>query len=428
MKIVIAALLLSLCAFRAGAQEIVAGSTLTLNQCISIALGNDPDIKASAFTANAQKAVLGQAKSAYYPTLNATAGYTSNHADKRNLTDTYASTIGNYDTKSAGLALNQIVYDFGKTGGSVKAGKAQARSAEFDVDNQRVETAHVIKQAYYAFAFATLGQALSDEVLAQYSKNVYFARAHFEAKISPKYDVTKAEADYSSAKLNNIKARNDVQLSRAYLINSMNLLTAPEFSIESSTEFVKYPVEMDEVVSAAYASKPDLLSAMAQVDALSAQVSAAKGGYFPTLSASAGYNFLGTRSPLSQGWNAGVSMSANIFSGFVTKEKVSEQENRLAAMRAKVESLKLSIYLDAKQAYLNLLKYEQAVATSIDQVQQATENLEIASLRYQTGLGSPMEISDATVLYNNSKGSLLNSLYNYKLAEAEIEKIKGSKQ
>lgn len=428
MKIAIAALLLSLCAFGADAQEIVAGSTLTLNQCVSIALGNDPDIKSYQYTANAQKAVLGQAKSSYYPSLNATAGYTSNHADKTNPADPYASTIGKYDSKSAGLALSQLVYDFGKTGGSVRAGKAQARAAEFDVDNARVEVAYTVKRAYHAFAFASLGLKLSDEVLAQYGKNVYFARAHYDAKISPKYDVTKAEADYSSAKLNNIKASNDVKLARVYLINSMNLTSAPEFNIEASTEFVKYSADLDEIVKAAYAAKPDLQSLIAQADALNGQISVARSGYFPTLSASAGYNFLGTRSPLSQGWNAGVSLSANLFSGMATREKVLEQESRLAALRAKVESAKLSIFLGAEQAYLNLLQYEQAVATASDQVRQATENLEIANIRYQTGLGSPMEISDATVMYNNASGSLLNSLYNYKLAESEIEKIKGSKQ
>ena len=430
MKQIISAGTIFLFAACASAQQdaIVAGSTLTVNQCISIALSNDPDIKAYDYTAQAQQAVLAQSKSAYYPTLNAEAGFNSNHADKLNALDPMASSIGNYDGKNAGLTLNQLVFDFGKTPAAVSANRANLRSAKFNVDDQIVSVVDEVKRAYNAVVFAKLALALSDEVVVQYRQSLTYAQAHYDSKIRPKYDVTKAEADLSSAQLDNIKARNNVLLAQAYLNNTMNLPEAPEFNVQASTEFVKYKIKFDDIISAAYANKPDLLSLIAQADAQEEQLKYSRRDQYPALNAVAGYNFIGSQSPISQGWNAGLNITADIFTGMRKVSKVDEMDKRLKAMRSKIDSLKLKIYLDAKDAFLNLAQYEQSNAAATDQVRQTTENLEISMLRYQTGLGSPVEISDAMVLYNNSKMELLQSLYQYQLAKAGIEKIMGNKQ
>ncbi|NWF56744.1 MAG: TolC family protein [Syntrophaceae bacterium] len=49
----------------------------------------------------------------------------------------------------------------------------------------------------------------------------------------------------------------------------------------------------------------------------------------------------------------------------------------------------------------------------------------MASGRYQVGVGSPLEITDAEVLLANAKANHIQALYNYKVAEARIEKAMG---
>ena len=58
---------------------------------------------------------------------------------------------------------------------------------------------------------------------------------------------------------------------------------------------------------------------------------------------------------------------------------------------------------------------------------QAKENYELASGRYRTGVGNPIEVADATITLNNARANLNTALYNYKMAQAALEKSIGVK-
>ena len=56
---------------------------------------------------------------------------------------------------------------------------------------------------------------------------------------------------------------------------------------------------------------------------------------------------------------------------------------------------------------------------------QAEENFVLATGRYQVGVGSPLEITDAEVSLANARGNYINALYNFKIAKAKIQKAMG---
>jgi outer membrane protein TolC len=58
---------------------------------------------------------------------------------------------------------------------------------------------------------------------------------------------------------------------------------------------------------------------------------------------------------------------------------------------------------------------------------QATETLELANLRYTSGLADPLEVTDATVSYSNARLSNISALYDYKVSQANLEKAMGNK-
>ena len=58
---------------------------------------------------------------------------------------------------------------------------------------------------------------------------------------------------------------------------------------------------------------------------------------------------------------------------------------------------------------------------------QAKENYELASGRYRTGVGNPIEVADATITLNNARANLNTALYNHKMAQAALEKSIGAK-
>jgi outer membrane protein len=116
-----------------------------------------------------------------------------------------------------------------------------------------------------------------------------------------------------------------------------------------------------------------------------------------------------------------------IFSGFLTRYQVSEAEANLNAIKADEELLRQKIFLDLQQTYLNLREAEERIPATELAVRQATENLEIARGRYEAGVGSPIEVTDAEVSYANAKASYIQALTDYRIAIADLERAIGKK-
>jgi outer membrane protein TolC len=130
---------------------------------------------------------------------------------------------------------------------------------------------------------------------------------------------------------------------------------------------------------------------------------------------------------LDHGWDVGLALTIPLFSGFLTSHQVAEAKSSLYALRANEESLRHQILLDVRQAFLNLQAAEASISTADLAVKQAKENLDLANGRYAAGVGSPIEVSDAFATYVTAQAAYTGALYNYKLAQASIEKAMGAR-
>jgi outer membrane protein TolC len=86
----------------------------------------------------------------------------------------------------------------------------------------------------------------------------------------------------------------------------------------------------------------------------------------------------------------------------------------------------LSIRLQGEQAYLGLRLADEQIRVTEKAVVQAQENYELAAGRYQVGVGSPLEITDAEVSLANARANYIQALYNYKIAGSRIENAMGT--
>jgi len=200
-----------------------------------------------------------------------------------------------------------------------------------------------------------------------------------------------------------------------------------QFTINDNLSFEAYAITLESALDRAYQQRPDLRSLTAQKSSAEASIDRTKRDFFPTISGNARYNFQGSQYPLGQIWNAGVSMNMNIFEGMLTRNKIEESIARTRSVEAQIEAKRLDILLDVKQSYLNLLKAKETISNTEVQIKQATENLDLANLRYSAGLADPLEVTDATVGYSKAKLANISALYDYKTAQASIERAMGNR-
>jgi len=402
----------------ADAEELIRkGETLDLQRCIAIALSRHPVIRAAAGTIRAGDSRIGQARSGYYPQLNGSAGYS------RTGPTTSAGQV--YDSYSSSVSLSQNLYDFGKTSTQVKIQELNRDSSRSDLDNIRTQVRFGVKQAYFGLLQAGRNRDVSREVVGQFQQHLDQAGAFFEVGTKPKFDVTKAEVDLSNAKLNLIKAENTVRLARVALNNAMGLPEAPDYEVADQLSSQRVEIDLDETIRKAYDRRPDLKAIAVKKQSLEQGIELARKGYYPSVTGNAGYGWGGGSFPLDQGWSFGAQLDVPLFSGFLTKYQVAEAQANLEVLAANEALLRQTIDQDVKQAWLNLQEAADRGAAAELIVRQAAENLDLANGRYASGVGSPIEVTDALVAASNAKTAQISALYDYKLAQSSLEKAAG---
>jgi outer membrane protein TolC len=427
MRIIIPILLLLLIPFKVDAEDIIKkGETLSLQLCIEISLMRQPNILAAAGTVDVNRSRVGQAQANYYPEINLTSGYSKVATVGSGRTGVSASSDP-FDQYTARAALNQNIYDFGKTSTQVKIQNLNLDSSRSDLENASEQTVFNVKQAYYGVLAAIRNVAVAAESVKQFQLHLEQAKGFFEAGTKPKFDVTKAQVDLGNAKLNLITAENSLKISRVVLNNAMGVPDAPEYEIEDNLNFLKYEITFDKALETAYANRPDLKSIVSTRQAAESSIDLAVKDYYPTVSGIAAYNWAGEKFPLEHGWEVDVILSFPLFNGFLTKYQVEESKANLNVIRANEETLRQGVLLDIQQAYLNLQQAEEKIGTAELNVKQAEENLEIASGRYAAGVGNPIELTDAEVSLINAKTAYNQALYDHKVALASLERAMGAK-
>jgi outer membrane protein len=407
------------------------GKPLTLDQCVAIAVKYHPSLASSQAAIDVQRALAEQALSAYYPQVSFNAGYNASTFNFSPVAGTIRPPTYNWtflDIFSAGPVLNQTIYDFGRTSNSVKINRENVKASQEDLMTAKQTVILNVKTAYYSVLQTQYLIDVAQDVVNQTQQHLDQANGFYQAGTRPKIDVTKAEVDLANAQLALIQAKNNFGVARVTLNNAMGLRQDLSFAVEKEVEVKPKVIPLGEILSTAYERRPEILKLKAQQRGQEAAVKLAQSGYYPILSGNAQYLWRAHH----PGWTdyywdavVGATLTVPIFSGFLTPNQVDQARATLRNLQAQEESTKQNIRLEAEQAYLSLnLAIEQITVTQ-KTVEQAKENYDLASGRYQVGVGSPLEITDAEVQLANARANNIQAIYSYKTAEARIEKAMG---
>jgi outer membrane protein len=412
---------------------------LSLERAIDTALKNQPTIAAARYAVRANEARVGSAQSTYYPQLTGSSTYTktSPSAGGRVVIPTgtggvtsggsSATSSGSNESYGASVGLTQSILDFGKASSQVRISRLNTQSARFDLSNTQEAVVLNVKQAYYNTLQALRNREVVKRAVDQFQSHLDQARGFFEVGTRAKFDVTKAEVDLSNARVTLINAENQVKLNYVTLRNAMGVPDTPDSPLEDNLVYSKYPLSFEEAVQKAYAQRPDLQSVAKRREASKESINLAKKGFFPVLNGNAQYIYGGSQFPLNDNWSYGLNLSVPIFSGFLTKSQVAEAEANYRAASANEDSLRLDIYSQVNQSYLSLRAAEERISAAELGVRQAKENVDLATGRYEAGVGGPLEVTDAIVAQGNADVAYTAALTDYKNAQAALEKAIGEK-
>ncbi len=406
-----------------GPLTISAGELLTLDKVVAITRQNQPSIVAAQGNISASQSRVGQARAPYYPQINGSAVYDRLSQDSTILGA--RGLDGNFDQLAFRIRGDQLLYDFGKTATRIDIEKTNleaARSNLNTVDDQAVFNA---KLAYYNVLKIARDNEVAAETVKQFEEHLQQAQGFFDAGVKPKYDVTKAEVDLSSAKLVQIQVNNNLRLARVVLNNTMGLPDAPDYLLANNLTFDRFTLPFEQALSLALTNRPDLKTLMLRKQAAQQTVALARKGYTPVLSGNAGANYSGDTDTLDEGWSVGLALTVPVFNGHLTRHQIGEARANVDIVTADETLLRQNIQKEVQQNYLILAEAEERINVAKLTIGQAEENARIASGRYSAGVGSPVEVTDADILLVQAKASHIQALYDYRIAQVSIEQAIG---
>lgn len=397
---------------------------LTQEQAVSLALTYHPSIRSAQAASRSASAGVTQAQSSYFPLLTLSAGATRTGGASP-INPSFPVRILTYNNYLTALSLQQTIYDFGKTGGKVTASEDLLDASDADFQSTRDDVIMNVQLAYINYVQAIRLVKVNEESVRQAVEHLKQAKGFYSVGSRPQYDVTTAEVNLANANVALIRGRNQMRIAKLQLENTIGLYATTAYSVRDSLDTLSFTASLDSVKSVAREFRPELRSAQARYASAQASVSAAKSQHLPSLALNGGWTWSSFDFPLQSKWTAGLTVSVPVFQGFAISAQVEQAEANTDAAHASLDVLSESVMLDVEQNYLSLKESRERIDASNKLVTQAEENLKLAEGRYNSGVGSPIEITDAQVTLSNAHITYIQAYSDYNSSLIRLRRAMG---
>ena len=392
-----------------------------------LAIKNNPRISVGRLLALAQHQVYRETRSTELPTFNGNiTAVTANEGSRIGAGGLTASRL--LEHAGAGVTLSQLLTDFGHTSNLVSASKLRDKAQNANALATTEDIVLAADQAFYS--------ALENQSLLKVAQQTVDTRQSVEHQIDELaknnlksgLDLTFAQVNLSQAKLLQLDAQNNLDSSMASLAAVLGFDHQVTFELsDEEAQPPAPPTEVDGLIRTAFQQRPDLQAFNYEQQAADKLRRAQRDQLFPTISTLGVFGGIPVRPDcfggcfpnyfISSWYGAiGVNMSIPIFNGFLFTAEASEAKYRSRAAAENTRDLRDRIARDVRTAWLAANTAFQRVGVTAELAKQADLSLSLAQSRYQLGLGSIVELSQAQLQQTDAAIGYVNAQYQYRLA------------
>ncbi len=430
MKLAVVVSIASLAACdRAACTQDTATKTLTLAEAEQIAFRNNPRIGSASLTAQAAGQRITQARSALRPALN---GFlTGTGAEIGTSIGAGALTTSSLSNRVAsGLALSQMVTDFGRTSNLTQTAKLRAAAEGKNTVTTRAQISLEVRESYFQALGADAVLKVAQAAVDARTLTLRQIRALNQAQLNSTLDVSFAEVAVSEVELEFYQAENNAHESRARLSAAMGYSDEQAYTLVD--EGVATPLDADPgiFIGAALRQRPDLQSLTLNRDASQRFAEAERRLRYPSITALATGGVIPAHDhTLHDSYAAaGVNVSLPFLNGGLYSSRYAEAELRAQAADKDVQDLSVQITRDVRIAWLEANNAFHVLAVKDRLLAQASEANRLAQARYDAGLGSIVELTQAQYTQTAAQIGAASAKYDYLSRRALLDYTTGALQ
>jgi outer membrane protein len=228
-------------------------------------------------------------------------------------------------------------------------------------------------------------------------------------------DVSFAQVDLSQAQLLLIQAQNDLQASFSDLSTALGYPDQRTYRLSEEPLPAAPPSNLDQEIIQAFQNRPELITERLNVQSASSYATAERDLFFPSISAvgTAGLTPFRQNGLDSRYAAAGFNVNIPIFNGHLFNARLAEAKYQEQAEQQDLRDLQNRIARDVRTAWLSANSSFQRLAVTDQLLNEATQALNLAQSRYNLGLSSIVELSQAQLNLTQAEIAQASAKYDY---------------
>ncbi len=405
---------------------------ITLLQALELARRNNRDLQVAELQLRQNRAAVEEARAALYPdlTFNSSISRTDSATARIAAAEQEAqqeeqgipeelrqgfNTASNL--ASATLQLSYDVFTAGGRTASIRAAEEAVRFAELDVARQTAEVFLDVAESYYniqqADALVRIGQSTVEN--AQIS--LRDAQSLERAGLGTRFDVLQAQVQLANAQQQLTQALSQQRIARRQLAQILSIAPTTTLSAADPVAIAgRWTPTLEESIALALRTRVELPQLLAQRQLALQNRRVALAALGPQVSVATSFNAIDeladSQTP-NYGYSVGGQLGWTLFDGGAARAQAEQQVVNAAIAETQFTDFRNLIRYQVEQNFFSLQSNFENIQTNTAAVEQAQEGLRLARLRFQAGVGTQREVSDAERDLTSAQSDLLNSVVEY---------------
>ena len=411
------------------------GLRLTLQEALSLAERRSPEMALADIQINAAQAQVVGAAGRMLPTVGFSGLW--NFAEKlQTIPNPFASLGGPSELTldftqdfMGSVDLRLPMWTWGAHVAGYQEARTGLQAAYSQKQTRQQEVMLNVTRAFYGVLLAKQGVDVAGEALQQAERHEEVAAERFRQGAVSEFEWLRARVQAANLRPGLTRAEAMFRQARISLNLAIGLDPDTDLQAQGELTYVPVAVELPELRTWALANRSDLHGARLGIQQAELGVRMVRASRLPALMMSGSYGFRSDNVWLSERFNDNYAFNMVVafplFDGFATQSRrqlslAGLQQSRLAA-----DQLERFIRAEVDQAFHDLRSAEQSLLAQRDNVGQAERAVEIAQVSYENGMITGIELMDSQFALMVARQNESQTLYDYRVALARIEKAIG---
>lgn len=409
-----------------------AGSSMSVDQAVDLAIRSAFGVQSAKINAGRAQDLVNLAKAGAGLNIRLNGSYT--RIDQQDV-KAFPGGGGGFamgpakDTTQVALQISQVIDISGFWRRAESQAKFNREAAIQQIDAQITQIKGAVRAQYFGAIQAQEGLRIQQAEVTAAKDRLDKANVRFRNDAIPRFDVLRLETDLRRAEQGLVDARQNAQLAKQALNNTIGRAIDTEFDLVPLSAKPEIPQSPEQLVAAALKTRNDLVAAETNILGLKQAVKREKLGSAPTLVAAATHTeTLFDRQPGSARGltTAGLQVSVSLFDADLTKTRVRSAEKDVQIAEVLLDQARLGVALEVRTALTRLRSAEESYQVALKTEELAKEALRLAQLRYDEGVGILVDVTTAQSEFTRAQVAVVAAFYQYQTAFADLQRSVGS--